>query len=209
MKKILLSVVALAMTFCLVACNSMGDIELKPEENGIFIKGDGSIMYGSCEPFDKEYFDADVLKNEIDTEINAFNASEYASGEDAAKVDMFKANKKEVRLVLRFATTKDFNNYAINYNHFPEDSFYIGGIADNDKCEIAGRFVKPGTKEEVKSKEIRNMKDCILITSTPFKVQVEGEIKYISKNCSVDEKKIVSTSANEGELSYIVYSINK
>ncbi len=209
MRKLALGIVAIMMAIGLVGCNPMGDIELNTGDSGIYIEDDGAISYGSCERFDKKYFNEDQLEKQIDTEVNDFNKSKYSSVDDACSIEQFKANSKEANLVLDFVTTYDFKNYMINYAGFVPDGFYIGPISDNDKCEIKGTFKKPHSKETVTAKEVKKMKDCILITYTPFKVQTNGDIKYISTNCKIDDDDVVSTSPNKGELSYIVYDIDQ
>lgn len=208
MRKIALFLVSMAMMAVLVGCDPMGDVELNAGDSGIYVEDDGAIKYGSCEKFDKKYYNEDQLENEIDTEVADFNKSKYSSVDDACSVEKFQANSKEASLVLDFVTTYDFKNYMLNYAGFEEDGFYIGPISDNDKCEITGTFKKPHSKETVKAKDIKKMKDCILATYTPMKVQVEGDIKYISSNCKINEDDVVSTSPNKGELSYVVYSID-
>ncbi|HAR92308.1 MAG TPA: hypothetical protein DCR28_04390, partial [Eubacterium sp.] len=180
MRKIALFLVSMAMMVVLVGCNPMGDIELNAGNSGIYVEDDGAIKYGSCEKFDKKYFNEDQLEDEIDTEVADFNKSKYSSVDDACSVEKFQANSKEASLVLDFVTTYDFKNYMLNYAGFEEDGFYIGPISDNDKCEIEGIFKKPNSKKIVSAKEVKEMKDCILVTYTPFKVQVKGDIKYIS-----------------------------
>ena len=209
MRKIAVAFVTIALMVGLVGCSPLGDIELEAGDSGIYIEDDGAISYGSCEKFDKKYYNEDQLENEIDTEVSDFNKSKYSSVDDACSINDFSANSKEARLVLDFVTTYDFKNYMINFAGFEEDGFYVGPISDNDKCPIKGTFVKPHTKKTVTAKEIKNMKDCILVTYTPFKVQVDGDIKYISTNCKIDDDDVVSTSKNKGELSYIVYDIDQ
>ena len=206
MRKASLVVLSLIVAFCLVGCNPMGDIELKVGDNGIYIENDGAIYYGSCEAFDKKYYSEEQLEKDIDTELASFNKSKYSSVDDAATVEQLKTNSKEAKLILEFVTTYDFKNYGIHYAGFDEDNFYIGPISDC-KCAIKGTFKKPHSNKTVKAKDIKKMKDCILVTYTPFQVQVKGEIKYVSTNCKVSEDDVVKTSKNKGELSYIVYSI--
>ena len=209
MRKLALGIVAVVMMVGLVGCNPLGDIELNAGDNGIYIEDDGAVSYGSCEKFDKKYDNEDQLEQQIDTEVADFNKSKYSSVDDACSVEQFKANSKEARLVLDFVTTYDFKNYMNNYAGFEPEGFYVGPISDNDKCEIKGTFKKPHSKETATAKDIKKMKDCILVTYTPFKVQVNGDIKYISDNCKIDEDNVVSTSPNKGDLSYIIYDIDE
>ena len=209
MKKLALGIVAIIMAIGLVGCNPLGDIELNAGDSGIYIEDDGAVSYGSCEKFDKKYYNEKELEQQIDTEVANFNKSKYSSVDDACSIEQFKANSKEANLVLDFVTTYDFKNYMLNYAGFEPEGFYVGPISDNDKCEIKGTFKKPNSKKTVTAKEVKKMKDCILVTYTPFKVQVNGDIKYVSTNCKVDEDNVVSTSPNKGELSYIVYDIDQ
>ncbi|MCR5429866.1 MAG: hypothetical protein K6E58_01355 [Eubacterium sp.] len=207
MRKLALGIVVIVLAIGLVGCNPMGDIELNAGDSGIYIEDDGAISYGSCEKFDKKYYNEDQLENDINTEVSDFNKSKHSSVDDACSIEQFKVNSEEAKLVLDFVTTYDFKNYMLNYAGFEPEGFYIGPISDNDKCDIKGTFVKPHSKKTVTAKEVKKMKDCILITYTPFKVQVNGDIKCISSNCKIDEDDVVSTSPNKGELSYIVYDI--
>ncbi len=209
MRKIALAFVTIALMIGLVGCNPLGDIDLNPGESGIYIEDDGAISYGSCEKFDKKYYNEDQLEKDINTEVSDFNKSKYSSVDDACSVEQFKANSKDAKLVLDFVTTYDFKNYMLNFAGFEPDGFYVGPISDNDKCPIKGDFVKPGSKKIYKAEDIKKLKDCILVTYTPFKVQVNGDIKYTSTNCKIDDDDVVSTSKNKGELSYVVYSIEE
>ena len=172
MRKIALFFVAIAMMVSLVGCGSMGDIDLEAGESGIYIEDDGAVSYGSCEKFDKKYYNEDQLENEINTEVADFNKSKYSSVDDACSVEKFKANSKEANLVLDFVTTYDFKNYMLNYAGFEQDGFYIGPISDNDKCAIKGDFKKPGSNKVVKADDIKKLKDCILVTYTPDRKSV-------------------------------------
>lgn len=209
MRKLALGIVAIVLTIGLVGCNPLEDIELNAGDSGIYIEDDGAIYYGSCEKFDKKYFNEDQLENDINTEVSDFNKSKYSSVDDACSIEQFKTNSQEANLVLDFVTTYDFKNYMLHYAGFEPEGFYIGPISDNDKCPIKGTFKKPHSKKTVTAKEVKKMKECILITYTPFKVQVDGDIEYVSTNCKIDDNDVVSTSPNKGELSYIVYDIEQ
>lgn len=209
MKKLALGIVFIVLTVGLVGCNPLGDIELNAGDSGIYIEDNGAVSYGSCEKFNKKYYNEDQLENEINTEVEDFNKSKYSSVDDACSIEQFKANSKEANLVLDFVTTYDFKNYMINYAGFEPEGFYVGPISDNDKCDIKGTFKKPHSNKTVTAIDVKKMKECILVTYTPFKVQVKGDIKYISDNCKINEDDVVSTSKNKGELSYIVYDIDE
>ena len=88
-----------------------------------------AIPYAVSESFDKDYYDKDELKKEIEAEIKAYNASSDASVDDAITLDSFSVSKKVATLSLDFTTTYDLLNYMLNDNRVEKDKFYIAGIA--------------------------------------------------------------------------------
>ena len=196
--------IALGMT----GCKDMGDIELKPGEDGIYIHSDGSVTYGACEKFDKDYYDKDELNKKIEEEVADFNGSRYASVEDAISIKDTDIDSEKAEVVLDFITTYDFLQYGINYNKFDPSSFYIGTVDHNDEVDIKGKFIDAKTKKEVDKDVVEDSKDFLLVVDNSYKVQVDGTVKYYSKNCSMDKDGIVKT-AGVGKVSYIVYDIEE
>ena len=206
MKKIIGLLLTVIMVVSLVGCGSMGDIELEPGDNGIYINSDGSVVYGASEKFDKDYYDKDELEKQIDKEVAKFNDSDYASVEDAASAKEIDIDSDSAKVVLEFLTTYDFMNYGINFNNFDKKRFYIGAVEDNDDIVLDGDFVKVGSKDKVGPEEVEESDGYLLVVEGPYKVQVDGDIKYYSDNCKFEDD-VITTAADEGELSYIVYNI--
>ena len=208
MKRIMAMLMSVVLTLGLTACgHTVGDVDLKSGQSAIYIQKDGMVSYAVSESFDKDYYDKDELKKEIEAEIKAYNASSDASVDDAITLDSFSVSKKVATLSLDFTTTYDLLNYMLNDNRVEKDKFYIGTIDSNDDCKISGNFVEPGKKDKIKAKTIKSMTDSnILIVDEQYKVQVEGNVLYTSDNCKIDDG-IVTTAKSDDELSYIVYEL--
>ena len=209
MKRIMAMLMSVVLTLGLTACgHTVGDVDLKSGQSAIYILKDGMVSYAVSESFDKDYYDKDELKKEIEAEIKAYNASSDASVDDAITLDSFSVSKKVATLSLDFTTTYDLLNYMLNDNRVEKDKFYIGTIDSNDDCKISGNFVEPGKKDKIKAKTIKSMTDSnILIVDEQYKVQVEGNVLYTSDNCKIDDDGIVTTAKSDDELSYIVYEL--
>ena len=209
MKRIMAMLMSVVLTLGLTACgHTVGDVELEAGQSAIYIQKDGMVSYAVSESFDKDYYDKDELKKEIEAEIKAYNASSDASVDDAITLDSFSVSKKVATLSLDFTTTYDLLNYMLNDNRVEKDKFYIGTIDSNDDCKISGNFVEPGKKDKIKAKTIKSMTDSnILIVDEQYKVQVEGNVLYTSDNCKIDDDGIVTTAKSDDELSYIVYEL--
>ena len=201
MKRIMAMLMSVVLTLGLTACgHTVGDVDLESGQSAIYIQKDGMVSYAVSESFDKDYYDKDELKKEIDAEIKAYNASSDASVDDAITLDSFSVSKKVATLSLDFTTTYDLLNYMLNDNRVEKDKFYIGTIDSN--------FVEPGKKDKIKAKTIKSMTDSnILILDEQYKVQVEGNVLYTSDNCKIDDDGIVTTAKSDDELSYIVYEL--
>ena len=209
MKRIMAMLMSVVLTLGLTACgHTVGDVDLELGQSAIYRQKDGMVSYAVSESFDKDYYDKDELKKEIEAEIKAYNASSDASVDDAITLDSFSVSKKVATLSLDFTTTYDLLNYMLNDNRVEKDKFYIGTIDSNDDCKISGNFVEPGKKDKIKAKTIKSMTDSnILIVDEQYKVQVEGNVLYTSDNCKIDDDGIVTTAKSDDELSYIVYEL--
>ena len=211
MKRIMAMLMSVVLTLGLTACgHTVGAVDLGSGQSAVYIQKDGMVSYAVSESFDKDYYDKDELKKEIEAEIKAYNASSDASVDDAITLDSFSVSKKVATLSLDFTTTYDLLNYMLNDNRVEKDKFYIGTIDSNDDCNISGNFVEPGKKDKIKAKTIKSMTDSnILIVDEQYKVQVEGNVLYTSDNCKIDDDGIVTTAKSDDGLSYVVYELKE
>ena len=77
MKRIMAMLMSVVLTLGLTACgHTVGDVDLESGQSAIYIQKDGMVSYAVSESFDKDYYDKDELKKEIEAEIKAlFNTS--------------------------------------------------------------------------------------------------------------------------------------
>ena len=90
MKRIMAMLMSVVLTLGLTACgHTVGDVDLESGQSAIYIQKDGMVSYAVSESFDKDYYDKDELKKEIEAEIKAYNASSDASVDDAITLDIW------------------------------------------------------------------------------------------------------------------------
>lgn len=207
LRNVLVLSLVIVMAVSVAGCgNKAGDIKLKQGTNAIYIDEDGEVSYGVGESFGSDDYDKDTLEKYINEEVAHYNESDKASVDNAIEVDKFDIDDDVAYLVLNIATVYDFNEYIKEYNKEDEDSFYAGQISDRGSIKIKGDFISPDKKETVTASDIKAMGGSnILILNDVYTVQIESGIKYISKNCKVDEDGVVITAKKEDGLSYIVY----
>ena len=99
MKRIMAMLMSVVLTLGLTACgHTVGDVDLESGQSAVYIQKDGMVSYAVSESFDKDYYDKDELKKEIEAEIKA-------SVDDAITLDSFSVSKKVATLSLDFTTT--------------------------------------------------------------------------------------------------------
>ncbi len=195
-------VMAAGLTGC---GNKVGDIELKEGTNAIYIDEDGAVTYGVGESFKSGDYDEEALEKYINEEVEDYNASDAASVDDAIQIDRFDVEDKVAYLVLKMATVYDFNEYIKDFNK-EDTNFFAGKIRDRGDVKIKGDFVSLDKKKSLTESDIKKMGDSeILILNGQYSVQIDGDIKYISDNCQVNEDGMITTAKAEDDLSYIIY----
>lgn len=189
--------------------DQVGDIEMKAGDSALYIKEDGSLIYGICEAFDKEYYNEDDLDELINSEIKDFNDSEDASSEEAAKIKYFKVKDKKATAVFDFETINDFISYAKVYNGDEADDIFIGKIQEavDSDYKINGQFNKVDkntvTQDSITEAQAKELDDNMIIVNDKMKIQLEnGAIEYVSQNCKIENDII---SVTDDETAYIIY----
>ena len=211
MKHIFRQSLAIALIFAVAAgvtgCGKkVGDIKLNKGTNAIYINEDGVVRYGVGESFQSDDYDEEELEEYINKEVSDYNSSTMASVDDAIKVEKFDVDDDVAYLILNIATVYDFNEYFKEYNKENEESFYAGKVSDCRMVHIKGNFVSPDRKKTAQGADIRKMDDSnILVLNGQYRVQIDGDVKYISENCKTGDNGVITTAESDSGLSYIVY----
>lgn len=191
--------------------HKVGDIKLEAGQSAVYLEDDGSVTYGVAETFESEYLDESELENQIESEVDTFNAND-ASVSDAMDIDYFDVSSGVAKAIFTFETEKDFSTYMNQYNRendfieADEDGnksyeFFLGNVGDYEG-KIDATFTYPDKKDSV---DISDLSGKMLVVSGNYKVQVEGLIVAMSDNCTAEDG-IITTSKNER--SYIIYTLD-
>lgn len=211
--KIITSIVMALIVISMVGCKkiSVGDIELEGAGTALYIQKDGSVLYGVKEKFDKDYYNKNDLEEKIEKEVDDYNNSGKESISDAIKIDDFEAKDDMAVLVLNINGLYDFNRYQKDFNGMEKDEFYIGDIGENKDCEITGAFITPEDSNTVITADIiENLEnEKIVIVNEQMQIEIEGNVKYISSNCKVNDKGIITTTSADNGKSYVVYTLDE
>lgn len=198
---IILCISILVLTCSLLAgCGeSQADIETDYKETTIRIDKKGSVSETIIEPFDKDYYDIDELKEEFLQDINEYNSSKT---DETVKLKSIKLENGNVNVQVEFASTEDYKNLV-------KEDLYYGTINDaydsGYKMDIAMKGTKEGNK--IGKVEIMGMKDKeIVILSEHVKVSVPRNIEYVTANVEVLSEKEARVVSESGGLAYLVLS---
>lgn len=208
--RVLMTVIVAFLFIGVTGCgkNKVGDLTVDAGESAIYLDQDGTVSYVMCEDFDKDYYDKGDLKEAIKQEIDDFNAGPSSKETDSASLESFKVKDKKVTAIIEFKSTDDFVGYVKEYNREGDDEIFIGKISDavDEGIKISGKFteVKDGlvTEETIKGTEVKKLEDNIIVLKEQMLVQMEGNIKYISENCTIEDGIVTIT---DDEIAYIVY----
>lgn len=196
MKKTTQIVLVLMATVMLAGC--AGENELAEQGNSVQIAKDGSISSTLVNVLDQSYYDAEELKNMIETEISEVNITQ---GEDAVVLDDYKSDSAgNVKAKIKYADSEA-------YTAFNGETFYSGdAVSAKETYGLSGKFLdvtdgKITTEDAVISEDAK-----IVILSENINVVVPGKIVAITDNVEITGKKSASVSLkSEEDLAYIAY----
>ena len=185
--------VALAGLLMLVqGCSSSA-----PAEDTISVDKKGKVTVTVVEDFDKDYYDADELAEEIEEEISAYNVN-FAT--DRITLGEFEVEDGVAILQLVF----DAGRY---YADYMDVTLFSGTVAEavEEGYDLSGSFVDPDGDvigiEDVDDYSSKN----ILILEEAFAVEVPGKILAAGESDNVLITGDKTVSVLESELSYIIY----
>lgn len=187
---------------CLLACGIFllaGCGNSVPEGNAISVDKKGTITSTITESFDKDFYDADELKEEIDSELADYNKT---FAKDHISLKKFEVKNGTAVLQMTFAGSDDYSSYN-------EEELFVGTVSEAraEGYDLSGELLDPnGAKTDFSSLEAGDeAKVLILETDDACQVLVPGEILAVSAggNVTVTGKK--QAAVESAGLSYIIY----
>ena len=188
--------VCLSLLLCL-AMLAAGCSSSAPDENTISVDKKGRVTVTIVEDFDKDYYDADELAEEIDEEIAQYNVN-FAS--DRVTLEKFEVKDGVATLRLMFEAARYYADYM-------GVTMYSGTVAEamEEGYDLSVDFIDQDGDiigiEDVEDYESQN----ILIIEEAVTVELSGNVLAAgeSDNVVITAKK--SVSVVDAELTYIIY----
>lgn len=169
-------------------------------------KGDVTIVL--VEPFDKEYYDEKELKQSIQAAVDTYNDQR---GSKAVVLEKLTVKKETVKARVVYDSWKD-------YSAFNGTILFAGTIAEAVKAgyDFQTDFVDASGKTASGETVMGDDQANVIVTNEPIQVQTGKDIAWVSRNVSIQKKKLAAVKADEnqdnkntqitnGEISYIIY----
>lgn len=193
MKKILLLLSILIMTFCFSACDKAQE---SFDESTLVLSKKGTVEQTIVESFDKPYYDINELKLEYENAVNDYNKSH----EDSISLNDLKNMNGNVYVELNYSTCDA-------YEIFQNEELFVGTINDAYDNGYSMDVTLQGVKDKdiISKKELMDMKDMnIVIVSEPVLIKTFSNIAYISANVEVVDKNKARISGENDGLAYLI-----
>lgn len=185
MKKIKLLLVAAIVAGLITGCSSF-----KPDQTGILVKKNGSIVSVIKESLDRDYYDQTELKAMIDETVDLYNAS---VGTKQVTVDQYEVENGQATLKMSYDSAAD-------YQSMNQVEFYQGDLASAYGTEygLEGTFfkVEKGKKTEQpldKETVLATKNYNVVVLEEELLVEVPGDIVFVSNDVEVLGKKQAKT----------------
>ncbi len=180
----------------LTGCGLLGDSWQPQEPDAVSIAEDGSVTETVKDTLDADYYNVTELETMIQSEVAKYNESH---GEDTIQVDKLETEEGNVRLVLKYASAKD-------YAEFNNTEFFYGTVIsaqlEGYLFDVPYKKVENGTVQgnAVEGSEvIRGMDKQVLILKAPMEVHVPGDVLYTSANAEVLASDVVNATGEQAE----------
>ena len=181
----------LAGEACLLSgCGKSAD---KYERTTFIFGKDQSVEVIYVEDFDRDYYDAQELEEQVDAQISSFNSLFTKVDRKSLSVEDGKA-----RLDLSFTDSdayEDFNDVPLYYG-----TLAGAGQKGYDTASFIGLSSTAKKGEPLSASEATDMDDVpVIIVCEPGDLITTANIAYVSDNVSVDGKKRASVSDTVSE----------
>ncbi|MCI7813154.1 MAG: hypothetical protein SO016_13820 [Lachnospiraceae bacterium] len=185
MKKIKLLLVAAMVAGLVTGCS-----KFKPDQTGISVKKNGSIVSVIKESLDRSYYDPEELERMIDETVDSYNAS---AGAKYVKVDQYEVENGQATLQISYDSAAD-------YQKMNQVEFYLGDLASAYGTEygLEGSFFKvekgERTDEALGKEAVLATKNYnVIVLEEELLVEVPGDIVFVSSNVEMLGKRQVIT----------------
>ena len=192
MKKSLNFCLILSMLLLLAGCGN----KFEPTESTIFVTSKGVVQSAVMESFDKEYYNFDELREDVEKEVKSYCLD---VNEEVVTVTSLVKTEDLVTLQMQYQTVKD-------YADFNDVLLFSGTLA-----EAIEAGYQPGTllDTEGQTAELdleKNSELKVLITEESICIQTNGRIKYVSDNVTILNNKLAKAlEAGKTHPAFVLY----
>lgn len=190
----------LSVGFLLSGCGVFDDTP------GLVVKESGEVKSCIQEEFAEDYYDADELQEEVNSEIAVYND---VAGTDSIVLKKFKiryGNEEavtSVSAVLEYASAKD-------YEAFNEETLYVGSVSESLKneqlSELAFYSVEDGETKVTIEDILKEGEYQMIMFTEPVSVKGPKNVLYYSEGLSMSkESKRVLVTDKDKEIYCIIY----
>ncbi len=212
MKKSIVLLLVTVLVLSLAGCKK--DTKLDTTTNNIYVRKDNTVTGIYVDSFEKETYRLDELKKEAQNEVAAYNkeksgVEKYENEGKTEKLPIsirsIEAKNEKATVMLDFASGDDYFDYN-NFRDYLTDkggtTFYTSQISDSN-IKLEGNFVT-ATGEKTSVDTINEKSNySIIYLDFGSKVQVNGEIAYVSDNVTV--KSVDTAETRDNMKSFIIY----
>lgn len=189
-----------ALMLVLGGCGFSKDVDTTT----LIVDKKGEVTEAIVEDFDKDYYNADELKQEIEGTIRTYNSS--AGGEKAALDDFKKDEGTNVLKVrISYATAAD-------YTQMNERELFCGTVSDAYNAGYQFVTMAAADGSSISETEILEKGSSKIVIyeggKSSVDVKVSGKISYISAESGIvlnDKADTASLPEGEGKLFYLIY----
>lgn len=179
MKKIKLLLVAAAVAGLVTGC---GRSSFEPDQTGISVNKNGSIVSVIKESLDKNYYNQTELETMIHDTVDLYNTN---TGEERVEIDEYQVENGVATLKMTYDSGQD-------YRDLNQVRFFQGDLAgiQGTEYQVQGTFfeIDNGTvtgKTVDASGVLSGSNHNIIVLEEEILVQVPGDILYVSSNVEV------------------------
>ena len=206
---------ACTLLILLSGCQKKEEEPWVPDSTAIQVSQDGRITETIIDRLTESYYSSTELQEMVNASVKDHTA---VYGDGSVFVKEFTANGSDIRIVLEYAAAEDYA--AFNNVRFYNGSM-LGAQMEGYRFETSFQLVaKDGTVSEQKvpaDGPVSHKEYQVLVTDRSHKVEVPGNIVYVSAPSQVEDRRIVTpltaaedtdqsaVSEQEAGLLYILY----